>query len=680
MRQFIGIFFMFAFYVNFSQTYTISGYVSDAETGEKLIGTNIYDLNLNLGTSSNNYGFYSLSVPKNTEINLLISYIGYKTEVKKILADQNIRLNFELSQDNELEKVVIVVPKEKPIEKRSEIGVLSIPIQQIKMLPALGGETDVIKAFQLMPGVQSGNEGSSNLFVRGGSPDQNLILLDDVPLYYVNHLGGFVSIFNTDAIKNVKLIKGGFPAFYGNRLSSIVDIRMKEGDMKKFHGNFMIGVIAAKVSVEGPINKKTSYFFSARRMLYDLLMRPISYFAFEKVMSAGYYFYDLNAKINHRLSDKNHLFLSLYAGDDHLGVDINGDLQKSGMDNNWGNQLASVRWNHLFNSKLFMNTTLSYTRYRYKFENDSKLKESNDEYFNAYKSTINDFSLKNDWEYYPSPNYKLKFGVGAVSHRFQPGVSTYRQKQNNSIILDTLVGNYDQKSFEFYGYIENKIKIGKRITANIGLRNNNYYVNGKEYHSIEPRVLFNILLAKNLSVKAAYSKMEQNLHLLTSTGLGMPIDLWLPATERASPEKSEQYTLGIAKTILKYNLELSVEAYYKSLRNLITYKPGATYMNTSERWENKILDDGKGKSYGLEILLQKKQGRSTGWISYTLAKTTRQFDQINGGEVYPFKYDRRHDFSIVYNYKIKKKYRFFHHLVFRNGICLYLSHGKILCG
>jgi len=640
----------------FAQNVMLNGYVKDSNTGEKLIGATIYETESKLFSVTNNYGYYNLSIPKGM-VNIEVSYIGYDVIYTSLNLKENKTQNFEMIGGNYLDEVVIVAQKEKPIEKRTEMSVISIPVKQIKALPSLGGESDVIKSLQLMPGVQSGNEGSSQLFVRGGSTDQNLILLDDVPMYYVSHMGGFVSTFNTDAINNIKLIKGGFPAMYGSRLSSVVDIRMKEGNIKKFEGNAMIGLISSKVSIEGPIKKDTtSYIISARRLLYDLINRAAYSFSSSNELQT-YHFYDINAKINHRFSNKDHLYFSVYFGDDrnfYKTKDKDDESEQQINDLKWGNGLLALRWNHLYNQKLFSNTTFSYTRYRFLHE-DTFIQTFNDEtekLNSKFNSGIYDVALKTDFDYFVHQNYKLKFGISATHHTFNPGISSYKY-ENQSNVQDTIFNNQRLTAIEGGVYVENKFKIGKRIRANIGLRYNIYNIDKKSFHSYEPRILTSFLLTKNLSIKASYAEMQQNIHLLTTSGVGMPIDLWVPATKRVVPEKSKQFALGIAKTINK-EYEFSVESYYKSLENLTTYKEGENYFNPTKSWQDKIETDGKGASYGVELLFQKKYGKTTGWLGYTWSKTTRQFDNVNFGKVYPYRYDRRHDFSIVANHKITK--------------------------
>lgn len=641
----------------FSQKITLSGYITDASTGERLINANILDSNSKKGTTSNDYGFYSLSTTTNSTT-ISISYLGYVTLKKNISLKKNTTLNIQLVPESySLGEVEISASKEVPIEKRNEISTISIPTKQIKKLPALGGEVDVLKVLQLMPGVQSGNEGASGLYVRGGSPDQNLTLLDGVPLYYVNHLGGFISTFNIDAINNIKLTKGGFPAQYGGRLSSVLDIRMKDGNMNKFQGSGMIGLLATKLSVEGPIKKDTtSYMISARRMLYDLFTRPISKLTSDG-FGFGYTFYDFNAKINHKFSDKDRIYISTYLGHDRAIGSYNDKVSKFKSSLQWGNNLAAFRWNHLFNQKLFSNTTVSYTHYKFSTKNLDIEKDDNKETesFSSFFSGIYDLGIEANFDYFVTSNYTLKFGTNNIYHSFKPGTSRSKEKENGNNVMDFKSRNDDAFAWENAVYIENDLKIGQRIITNFGLRGVNYNIGDVNYFSVEPRLLATILIAKNTSLKTAYSKMQQNVHLLTGTGVGVPNDLWMPSTKTVAPQKSEQWSIGIAKSIKNDIYEFSLEGYTKKMTNMIAYKEGISSINTSTNWQNLIEKNGNGNSYGVELLLQKKQGRTTGWIGYTWSKTDRQFENINNGVSFPYKYDRRHDASVVFSHKLNEK-------------------------
>lgn len=667
------IFFQFTL---FAQSKTVSGFISDAETGEKIINAVIYQKSTFNSTLSNNFGYYNLQTKTTDSLIIIVSYIGYKTEKKTVHTEINVSINFELHKDNNIEEVVI--SGNIPIEDRIETGVLEIPINQLNNIPAVGAESDIMKAFQLMPGIQSGNEGSSGLYVRGGSPDENLVLLDDVPLYYVNHLGGFVSVFNSDAIKKVSLIKGGFPARYGGRLSSIMDVRMKEGNLKEYHGNASLGIISSKLSLEGPIKKdKSSFLFSARGFLWDILLRPFSMLVTDAVV--GYNFYDINAKLNHKLSSKDRIYFSFYKGDDNVVVRFKGNDFENVTANNilrWGNTLFAGRWNHIFNPKLFSNITLSYTKYRYDSSIDYKDKTKNQEFSYKFGTAINDLILKSDFEYSAFSNYKFRFGTNSIYHQFKPGFTFYKYSQKDETDIDTSYGYTDIYAPENRLYLENELKLGKIISANIGFHASHYYVENTAFFSPEPRILLNFKLAKHLSTKLSYTQMQQKVHLLTSNNVSMPMDVWVPATSDLLPSNSKQYAIGLYKTILRGNMEFSIETYYKTSDNLIAYKEGATYKSIAKSWIDKLETQGTGTSYGTELLIQKKQGKLTGWFGYTYAKTDRQFTNLNNGNSYPFKYDRRHDISIVAMYKINDKIDVSANWVFGSGYAYTLPIGK----
>jgi hypothetical protein len=664
----IQIFLFFIIYQSglFAQNITVSGYIEDMQTGERLIGASVFEALSKTGTTSNSYGFFSISFTQGDSVRLFFSYVGYETFEITAILKENKQLNIKLKPNLMLNEVVITASQDIPIEQKTEMSIVSIPIKQVKLLPSLGGESDVLKAIQLMPGVQSGNEGTSGLYVRGGSPDQNLMVLDDVPLYYVNHLGGLVSIFNTDAISNINLIKGGFPARYGNRLSSVMDIRMKDGNLKEVKCNAMIGMVASKISIEGPIKQDTSsYIISFRRFMYDLITRPLSKIVFDKV-SAGYTFYDFNAKFNYKLSDNDRLYLSVYSGKDKMTIKMKDNSDNSKYMNRsslgWGNNLIAVRWNHLFNTKLFSNTTISYSQYKYntEFENNNKTGTDKETIFNRFTSGINDLAIKFDIEYYHSTKYKLVFGANSIYHTFIPGSEKFKHNTNSSAITDTIFGNYSLHALDNAIYIENIFQLGKGFSINAGVRFSHYYVEDTNFVNLEPRILVNCSAGENNSIKASYSQMYQNIHLLTSSGTGMPTDLWLPATKNVIPQKSTQYALGAASTRKFYNqnYEISIEFFYKELQNLIAYKTGANVFGSTVDWQDKIEKNGKGASKGIELLINKKTGKITGWIGYTYSKTTRQFENINDGISYLFKYDRPHDISIVVMHNLNKNINF----------------------
>lgn len=657
MRYYVVLFIIFtAFYQLKAQT--ISGYVTDKHSGEKLIGANIYCPQQGIGIATNKFGFYSLQLITSDTSKLNISYIGYDAEILTISKNDTI-INVELKSNTTIDEVVVIA--QQSIENRTEMSVAEIPMKQLKTLPMLAGEVDIIKAMQLMPGIKSGSEGMSAMLVRGGSHDQNLILLDDVPLYYINHLGGFVSVFNTDAINSIKLYKGGFPARYGSRLSSIMDVRMKDGNIKKRQTSITIGMISCKFQTEGPIKKDTSsYMISARRFMYDLISRPLTWLTNNK-HSKGYTFYDLNAKLNYKFSDNDRLFFSFYTGQDKIisQKKETDKYEKDVMKNNskWGNLLLATRWNHMFSPRFFSNVTANYTKYRYN-SNFSFLSEdliNSEETFETsydFFSQIDDYGLKSDFEYHFS-NYTMRFGSNHIYHTFKPNITHVNQTGFANVDSSYNVNKYN--TLENSVYLENDFSISKYLNFNIGLRGVSYSIDGMAYYNIEPRLLLNINIPNLFSIKGAYSKMQQYVHLLTYSGGGMPADLWMPTTENIAPEKAEQYALGVAKSFLNNSIELSIEGYVKNISNLIAYKEGVGYAGSStDDWEQLVETDGIGKSKGIELLLQKKQGRFNGWVAYTLSQSTRQFDNINNGKEYLFTYDATHDFSITGNYYFKK--------------------------
>lgn len=654
----IGCLFLLTFSAKAQQTHTISGYISDAASGEKLIAANIFAPKTGNGTTSNTYGFYSLTLPEDS-VYLAISYIGYQRKYFKLYLKEDITLNFDLSEGETLETLEVVAEKQQRIEQTTQMGQMSIPIQQIKSLPALLGETDVLKALQLLPGVQSGGEGTSGFYVRGGGPDQNLILLDGVPVYNASHLFGFFSVFNADAIKNVTLTKGGYPARYGGRLSSVLDINMKEGNMKKLKGEGSIGTIFSKLTIEAPIIKdKTSFIVSGRRTYIDAIAGPIfRIVAASQGLNANprLFFYDLNAKINHKIDDKNRLYLSYYGGKDDFGIklanDDDGEKAETNIGLNWGNTTGAMRWNREWNNRLFSNATLTYSSYELNnlFSSEQVTSTDTNSIGFTYSSGIRDFGAKMDFDFIPNPKHYIRFGAGLTHHRFSPGVSQttsfFNQTQS-----DTTTGNPVIPAIETSIYIEDDWEITSKFKANIGVHGSSFTVDGQTFFSVQPRIGLRYLLPWNASIKASFATMTQYLHLLSKEGVGLPTDLWLPTTRDIIPEQSWQASLGVAKSF-KNGFELSIEGYYKEMTNLVSYVEGASFSGNlfgddDLNWEKQVTQ-GDGTSYGVELFLQKKLGKTTGWIGYTWSKTDRQFDEINGGRPYPYKYDRRHDISIV---------------------------------
>ncbi len=652
-----------------AQKYTISGVVSERSTGEKIIGANLYDSLTFKGTITNNFGFYSLSLPGG-QVHMVISFIGYGSQHHHFRLHKDTVIHVALEPVLQIAEVTITADKGKNMVNSSQMGNVTIPVEQIKSLPVILGEVDILKTLQLMPGIKAGNEGTSGIYVRGGGPDQNLFLLDGVPVYNVNHLFGFLSVFNADAIQNISVYKGGFPARYGGRLSSVIDIRMKDGNMKEMHGEASIGLIASKVSVEGPIKKdRASFIISFRRTYFDLFLNPMQKLINDH-MKSGYFFYDLNAKINYQLSERSRVFLSVYSGRDKAYAEEEHEwenpektlktLYKMDYSIYWGNITTALRWNYLISNKMFANTTLSYSRYQFDIsqlnEQATRPEEQPDDYrfSGRYFSGINDMAFKFDIDYIPTPIHYIRSGVNYTYHTFHPGVTVQQMKSKEmDLDIDTTLGDRDIYSHEAYVYLEDDLSITPRLKANIGLHYSNVFVKSAFYHSLQPRISSRYLLNDNWSVKASYVRMTQYIHLLTNTTIGLPTDLWLPVTNRVKPQQSDQLALGSAVSLPK-DFSLNLEAYYKTMHHIIEYREGASFFNQQTGWEEKIAE-GKGWSYGIETLLEKNAGKTRGWLGYTLSWTSRQVDEVNFGMTFPYRYDRRHDVSIAVTHFLNQR-------------------------
>ena len=679
---------------------TISGYVRDAATGENLIGVAVVNPATGQGTATNTYGFYSLTLPAAADsVRVLASYLGYERGRWVTPATRSATHDFRLrAASSELGEVTVIGSQatEERIERTTRMSTINVPIAQIKSLPKLFGEVDVLKVLQLLPGVQSGGEGQTGLYVRGGSPDQNLILLDGTPVYNASHLFGFFSVFNADALNNVELIKGGFPARYGGRLSSVLDISMKEGNMQKFHGEGAVGIIASKITLEGPIKKDTaSFIVSARRTYLDVLAQPFikSQLAAEGSQgSIGYFFHDLNAKLNWKVSGRDRLYLSAYTGYDKFYARIrdkersNGDYSRTEASLGWGNLTSALRWNHVVNDQLFMNTHLTYSKYQFNVGQEDERRYNNsgqprtDNYSLRYLSNIRDFSLKTDLDYVPSPDHYIRFGGQYILHSFRPGA--LQQKDNYSTESSQQKLGTRTMASEASLYAEDDYRLTDRLKVNGGLRLNTFLVRGTLYPSLEPRVAARFLLTEQWALKAAYARTTQYIHLLTNSGIGLPTDLWVPATPLIKPQRAQQLSVGAARTlrVKEAEYELSFESYYKPMQNLVEYREGASFLGTVDsEWESKVTS-GNGWAYGAELFLQKKTGRTTGWIGYTLARSQRRFPDLNQGRIFPYKYDRRHDVSVVVVHKFSPTLTLSGTWVYGTGNAITLSQGRFLVG
>ncbi|MBR1514275.1 MAG: TonB-dependent receptor [Bacteroidales bacterium] len=691
-RWLVAIGLVLACVPTFAQRRTISGYVMDAASKETLIGATVVDKNSGKGCATNSYGFYTLTLNQG-DVELQVSYVGYTQQTKSIELKENLSLNFALETNTTLDEVVVEGTRATVSARSPQMSVVELPVQQIKSIPTLFGEADVLKAIQLLPGVQNGSEGSAGMYVRGGGPDENLLLLDGVPVYNVNHMLGFFSVFNPDALKNVTLYKGSFPAHFGGRLSSVVDIRMKEGDMQQYHGNVSVGLISSKLNFEGPIVKdKLSFNLSFRRTYSDLLMKPALWVAkhYENDMSklkAGYYFYDFNGKLNWKISDKDRLYLSFYSGDDaiYFGVKYKdysyNDVQyvdNMGLSWKWGNKVSALRWNHVMSQKLFMDASVNYTQYRHnlgmEIKEEAIYQNQNSNIFNAYnmayKSGINDLTAKVDFDYTPLPNHEIRFGGNYTYHMFRPEVQSLKITDGDYAV-DTIVGASNVFAHETALYAEDNMTFGDIFRVNAGVHYSTFTVEGKTYQSVQPRLSTSVMLASNLSLKAGYAYMTQYVHLLSNSSLSLPTDLWVPVTKKIVPMNAHQVSLGAFYELPRL-FDISLEGYYKTMDNLLEYKDGASFFGSSETWENKVCL-GKGWAYGVEFLVQRSFGKTTGWVGYTWAHSKRQFDRegmmINDGKVFPAKYDRRHDLSITVQHKFSDRFDLSGTWVFSSGNC-----------
>lgn len=651
-----------------------SGYVKESGSGENLIGATVFFPALKVGISTNAYGFYSVSVPAGTDSLLMtVSIIGYKSIQQKVLPDKNQTMTISLSSNALLKEVVVDATAIRE-SKTTQMSTIDLSAQEIKNVPALFGEKDVIKTLQLLPGVQKGSEGSSGLYVRGGGPDQNLIILDDAPVYNANHLFGFFSTFNGDAIKNVQLVKGGFPAQYGGRLSSVVDISLKDGDKEHIHGEVGIGLIASRAVLEGPIKKgKSSFIISGRRTYVDVFTALVT----PKGVSAGYYFYDLNAKLNFELSAKDRLYISGYFGQDKFYAGFKEDSSKNTAKLYWGNATGTLRWNHKFSDKLFSNLSAITTDYTFGVLNESEF--NNEKFRLSYTSQIHDYTLKNDFDWYLNNKHQVKIGAIGTLHRFTPEALVVQ--------ISFADQNINRKNI-FYGfesgvYVSDDWKVNDRLGINMGARLSSFVAKGKAYMRPEPRISGRYSIRETLSVKASYAEMNQYLHLLSNSTPGLPTDLWVPATKKVVPQFSRQLAAGITKDFPESGFSASYEMYYKWMNNILAYKEGASFFEDDpseaegsgiQSFEDKVTQ-GKGRSYGGEFFVKYNKKKFNGWIGYTLSWTKQQFDDLNFGREYYAKYDRRHDISVVGSYQISPRRRLSLTWVYGSGNAITLEQG-----
>lgn len=674
-----------SFTQSISQTYTLSGYVTDAKSGESIFGAKVFIPSIKKGALTNNYGFYSLTVPSGKYV-VEFRLSGVQTKKKEITLNSDLRYDMELGESiQDIDEIKVVANADQNTNS-TQLGSHELDIDEIKTLPAFMGEVDIIKTIQLLPGVSSAAEGGQGFYVRGGGPDQNLVLLDEAVVYNAAHLFGFFSVFNADAVKNVNLIKGGMPANFGGRMSSVLEVSMNEGNNKEFRVKGGIGAISSRITVEGPLKKnKGSFVLSGRRTYIDLIMKAAisdtSPFA-----GSSYFFYDMNLKMNYKLGDKDRLYLSGYYGKDEFNF---GNIEDGfSVDMPWGNGIAALRWNHLFSSKLFMNVTGTYTNYLFKFGS------AQDQFRFELNSGISDWGGKVDFSYYPSTRHTLKWGLDYTFHTFTPiSVSA----ESNDVEFDTGLA---QKliSHESAAYVLDEFDLNEKIKINAGIRYSTFqhvgpftrYFKGdgistqdstrtyekgdliQFYHGLEPRISGRIKLNKNSSIKAGYAYNYQYVHLTSLSAVSLPTDVWYPTTSKAKPQQGWQTSLGYFKNFNQNMFETSIELYYKGLKNLIEYKEGALPNDNVNDNTDNLLVFGTGWSYGTEFFIKKKKGKFTGWIGYTWSKTERKFPDLNNGVPFPAKYDRRHDLSVILSYKLNERWVFSSAFIYATGNTLTL--------
>ena len=640
---------------------TYYGYVQDEQTGERLIGASTKVVGASGGATTNKFGFFSLSVSPADSI--VVSYVGYQSQrVSAAFITNRPQIISLIPAVNLLGTVIVRQSTGKDTYQEPSMGRFTIPLDMVKKGPALLGETDILKTIQLLPGVQAGTEGTVGLNVRGGSPDQNLILLDGITLYNVNHLFGFFSVINTDAVAQADFLKGSIPARFGGRLSSVLDITMREGNLQRWKGSFGLSPIAGRITIEGPIKKDvTSILVSARRTWLDALIWAGSRLGGNSSTS-GYGFYDVNAKINHKFSDKDRLYISFYTGQDAFSAKntVNDAQYSNSFD--WGNRTLGLRWNHVYTNKLFGNLTANFTNFSYAINEEYKAKRY---YVNRVSSGIRDASIRTDFDYFASTNHSVKFGGSYTRHTFSPEIKQFAASTADTTYQPTP----PIKTDELTAYAEDDWTISPKLRVNLGVHYANQFVNGRVWHSLQPRISARYLLGSESSLKVSYNQMTQFLHLLTNSSVGLPTDLWVPVTDRIPPEKADWWSVGYSRT-LRNNWNVSLETYYKRLQDVLDYKEGTSFQNNfSTAWYDRV-SVGKGTSYGAEFYLEKTAGRTKGWLSYTLSKTDRQFEDINGGRPFSFKFDRRHNLAIVVSHEIRKNKTLSANFVFNTGTAL----------
>ena len=638
-----------------AQVSTVSGYVEDAISRERIHGAAIYVPALETGVTSNQYGFYSLRIDR-SHIRFVVSHMAYDpVPFTLTLSADTTLLILMTPRTIGLEEVEVVAEGETAVEA-IQMSVHDVQIRQLESLPVLLGEVDIQKTLQLLPGVQAGTEGTSGLHVRGGRPDQNLVLMDGVPLYNPAHIFGFLSVFNAPAMKRVEFIKGAFPARYGGRLSSVVNYTMKEGNLRAYAGEASIGLLASRIMLEGPIRKdKASFVLAGRRSYLDAIAAPFIVRNDERPI---FYFNDLNVKANAILSSRDRIYLSGFASQDRFGIISKDSDSRFDASINWHNRLVSLRWNHQFSDRLFANTMLGATNYELlnRFDIWEDFSDGRSQFTSTYRSEIVDWISKADFEYAHSLRHYFRFGAEATVHHFNPGTYSQRLQNTGSLVEEVTTSAAGKlRSTEFAVYGEDETQIGAQLRISAGIRFSTYVAKGKTYAGVEPRVAANYRFSETLAAKASWAWATQYVHLLTTGAITLPTDIWVPTMDDVKPQRGYQAALGMVRTLGGSAYELSVEAYFKRLGNYLEYAEGAGIFESASLVWTDLVEVGRGGAYGMEVFLQKKSGRFTGWLAYTLAKATRTFEKLNRGKSFADGFDRRHDIAVVGQYNLSRR-------------------------
>ena len=648
-----------------AQKYSISGTITNIENGEVLIGATVFAVSANVGATTNAYGFYSLTLPAEDSLTVLFSYVGYVSELKRIQLNEDIVLDVSMSASQAVLGDIIISAERAPSDnvRQARMSVVDVPIRSIDELPAILGEQDVLKVLQLLPGVQAGEEGTTGYHVRGGATDQNLVQLDEATVYNPSHLFGLFSTFNTAALNNVELVTGGFPAYYGGRLSSTLDISMREGNRQHYEVQGGIGLLSTQLTAEGPIVKqKGSFMVSGRRSYFDILARPFLSSSREN----NYYLYDINAKLNYQLSARDRVYFSLFTGRDNAEYISPTSL---GYGIRFGNSTATLRWNHIYGSKLFVNTSLIGNRYFI------RVNSVQGDFFSQNYSGVEDGTFKTDFQYYPTPDHQIRFGAQVVWHTFKStgneGV-TVRGAAPSELNAESIPR---RRSTETAVYFNDAWEINSYIGINAGLRIPYFSTSDTSYSAIEPRLSLRVSLSDDASIKASFTRMNQFVHLIPSSTASVPTDIWALSNKTVKPQQAKQYALGYFRNFIDDTYEASLELYYKDMRNQVLFQEGAELL-AYEAIE-KVLTFGRGWSYGAELFVRRKVGRLNGWVSYTLSRTDQRFTGLNNGEKFPFKYDRRHNLAIALTWDASSRWSISGNFVYRSGGAYTLPAGRL---